>query len=75
MTRKTKRIIKKHLENALICIAGLIAMLAIIAIIALSLDFMGLMAWVASGQVPEGGFDTGYYLGKVSYIIITSLII
>ena len=75
MTKKTKRLIKKHLENALICVAGLIVVLLIIAIIALSLDFLSLVAWALSGQVSEGGFNTGYYLGKVSYIIITSLII
>lgn len=74
MTRKTKRIIKKHLENILMCVVGLISMLAIIAIIILSLDFMGLVAWVASGQVPEGGFDTGFYIGRMSYIIISSII-
>ena len=74
MTRKTKRIIKKHFENSLICIAGLIIILSIIAIIALSIDFMGLVAWVASGQVPEGGFDTGFYIGRVSYTIISLII-
>lgn len=74
MTRKTKRIIKKHIENTLICMAGLIAMISIIAIIALSIDLMGLMAWVASGQVPEGGFNTGFYIGRISHIIISLII-
>ena len=74
MTRKTKRLIRVRIATALAYITYAIMMLVIAGIVYLALDFLGLMAWVASGQVPEGGFGTGYYIGRVSYIIITSLI-
>ena len=74
MTRKTKRIIRVRVATVLRYITCAIMMLVIAGLAYLALDFLGLMAWVASGQVPEGGFNTGFYIGRVSYIIITSLI-
>ena len=74
MTRKTKRLIKERVATALAYITYAIMVLAIAGLAYLALDFMGLVAWAVSGQVPEGGFDTGYYLGRVSYIIINLII-
>jgi len=74
MTRKTKRLIKERVAIILAYITIGLIILVIAGLAYLALDFLGLIAWVASGQVPEGGFDTGYYFGRVSYIIITSLI-
>lgn len=74
MTRKQKRVIKERVATALAYITYAIMILAIAGLAYLMLDFLGLVAWAASGQVPEGGFNTGFYFGRVSYIIITSLI-
>jgi hypothetical protein len=74
MTRKTKRVIKERVATVLAYITYAIMMLVIAGLAYLALDFLGLVAWAVSGQVPEGGFNTGYYIGRVSYIIITSLI-
>ena len=60
--------------NILSYIIIVIIFLAGLFVAYLALDFLGLIAWVASGQVPEGGFNTGFYFGRISYIIITSLI-
>ena len=74
MTRKTKRIIKERVATLLAYITYAIMMLAIAGLAYLALDFLGLVAWAISGQVPEGGFDTGFYFGRVSYIIISLII-
>ena len=74
MTRKTKRLIKERVATILAYITIGLIILAIAGLAYLALDFLGLIAWVASGQVPEGGFNTGFYFGRISYIIITSLI-
>ena len=75
MTKKTKRLIRVRVATALAYITCAIMVLVIAGLVYLAIDFLGLVAWAVSGQVSEGGFNTGYYLGKVSYIIITSLII
>ena len=74
MTRKTKRVIRERVATALAYITYAIIILAIAGLAYLALDFLGLVAWVVSGQTPEGGFNTGFYFGRISYIIITSLI-
>jgi hypothetical protein len=74
MTRKTKRLIKERVATALAYITYAIMVLAIAGLTYLALDFMGLVAWAVSGQVPEGGFNTGFYFGRVSYIIISLII-
>ena len=71
MTRKTKRVIKERVATVLRYIAYTIIMLAIAGLAYLALDFLGLIAWVISGQTPEGGFNTGFYFGRISYIIIS----
>ena len=70
MTRKTKRLIKERVATALAYITYAIMVLAIAGLVYLALDFLGLVAWVLSGQVPEGGFNTGYYFGRVWYLIL-----
>ncbi len=70
MTRKTKRIIKIRITTILAYITYAIMILAIAGLAYLALDFLGLVAWAASGQVPEGGFNTGYYIGKAWYLIL-----
>ena len=74
MTRRQKRDLKNMIVNILSYIIIVIIFLAGLFVAYLALDFLGLIAWVASGQVPEGGFNTGFYFGRISYIIITSLI-
>ncbi len=74
MTRKTKRLIKERVATILAYITYAIMILAIAGLAYLALDFLGLVAWAASGQVPEGGFNTGFYLGRVWYIIISLII-
>lgn len=74
MTRRQKRDLKNMIINILSYIIIVIIFLAGLFVAYLALDFLGLIAWVASGQVPEGGFNTGFYFGRISYIIITSLI-
>jgi hypothetical protein len=74
MTRKTKRLIRVRVAKALAYITYAIMMLVIAGLAYLALDFLGLVAWAVSGQVPEGGFDTGFYFGRVSYIIISLII-
>jgi hypothetical protein len=74
MNRKTKRVIKERVATVLRYITCAIMIIVIAGLAYLALDLFGLVAWAMSGQVPEGGFDTGYYIGRVSYIIITSLI-
>ena len=74
MNRKTKRIIKEKVATVLAYITYAIIMLAIAGLVYLALDFLGLVAWAISGQTPEGGFNTGFYFGRISYIIIISLI-
>ena len=71
MNRKTKRIIKEKVATVLAYITYAIIMLAIAGLAYLTLDFLGLIAWVISGQTPEGGFSTGFYFGRISYIIIS----
>jgi len=71
MNRKTKRIIKERVATVLAYITYAIIMLAIAGLAYLALDFLGLIAWVISGQTPEGGFNTGFYFGRISYIIIS----
>ena len=71
MTRKTKRIIKIRIATALAYITYVIMIIAIAGLVYLAIDFIGLIAWAISGQVPEGGFDTGFYFGRISYIIIS----
>ena len=71
MTRKTKRLIKERVATILAYITIGLIILAIAGLAYLALDFLGLVAWVVSGQVPEGGFNTGFYFGRVSYIIIS----
>ena len=70
MNRKTKRIIKEKVATVLAYITYAIMMLVIAGLAYLMLDLFGLIAWVVSGQVPEGGFDTGYYVGRVWYLIL-----
>jgi hypothetical protein len=74
MTRKQKRDLKNIVVNILSYITYAIMMLVIAGLAYLALDFLGLVAWAVSGQVPEGGFNTGYYIGRVSYIIISLII-
>ena len=74
MTKKTKKLIRVRVATALAYITYAIMIIAIAGLAYLALDFLGLVAWAISGQVSEGGFDTGFYFGRVSYIIITSLI-
>ena len=74
MNIKQKRDLKNMIVNILSYIIIVIIFLAGLFVAYLALDFLGLIAWVASGQVPEGGFNTGFYFGRISYIIITSLI-
>ena len=71
MTRKTKRIIKIRIATALAYITYVIMIIAIAGLVYLALDFLGLVAWAISGQTPEGGFNTGFYFGRISYIIIS----
>ena len=70
MTRKTKRIIKERVATVLAYITYALIMLAIAGLAYLALDFLGLVAWAVSGQVPEGGFNTGFYFGRVWYLIL-----
>ena len=74
MTRKTKRLIRVRVATALAHITYALMIIVIAGLVYLAIDFMGLVAWAVSGQVSEGGFDTGYYLGRVSYIIINLII-
>ncbi len=74
MTRKTKRLIKERVATILAYITIGLMMLAIAGLAYLALDFLGLVAWAASGQTPEGGFNTGFYFGRVSYMIINLII-
>lgn len=74
MTRKQKRDLKNTIANILTYITYAIIMLAIAGLAYLVIDFMGLVAWAMSGQVPEGGFNTGFYFGRISYIIISLII-
>lgn len=74
MTRRQKRDLKNMIINILSYIIIVIIFLAGLFVAYLALDFLGLIAWVASGQVPEGGFNTGFYFGRVSYIIISLII-
>lgn len=71
MKTKTKRIIRVRVATVL---RYAIMMLVIAGLAYLALDFLGLIAWVTSGQVPEGGFDTGFYFGRINYIIISLII-
>ena len=70
MTKKTKRIIKIRITTILAYITYAIMMLAVAGLVYLALDFLGLVGWAVSGQVPEGGFNTGFYLGKAWYLIL-----
>ena len=70
MNRKTKRIIKERVATVLAYITYAIMIIVIAGLAYLALDFLGLVAWAVSGQTPEGGFNTGFYIGRVSYIII-----
>ena len=74
MNRKTKRLIKERVATALAYITYAIMIIVIAGLAYLALDFLGLVGWVLSGQVPGGGFDTGFYFGRVSYIIISLII-
>lgn len=74
MNIKQKRDLKNMIVNILSYIIIVIIFLAGLFVAYLALDFLGLIAWVASGQVPEGGFNTGFYFGRVSYIIISLII-
>jgi len=71
MTRKTKRLIRVRFAKVLRCITYATMMLVVAGLAYLALDFLGLVAWAVSGQVPEGGFNTGFYFGRISYIIIS----
>ena len=66
MTRKTKRLIKERVATILAYITIGVIILAITGLAYLALDFLGLIAWVLSGQTP-----TGFYLGRVSVEIIS----
>jgi len=70
MTRKTKRIIKERVATVLAYITYAIMIIVIAGLTYLMLDFLGLMAWVVSGQVPEGGFNTGFFFGRVWCLIL-----
>ena len=70
MTRKTKRLIKERVATALAYITYAIMIIVIAGLAYLALDLFGLMAWAVSGQVPEGGFNTGFYFGRVWYLIL-----
>ena len=70
MNIKQKRDLKNTIANILTYVTITIMILAGLAIAYLALDLFGLMAWAVSGQVPEGGFDTGYYFGRVWYLIL-----
>jgi len=74
MNRKTKRVIKERVATVLAYITYAIMIIVIAGLVYLMLDFLGLIAWVISGQTPEGGFNTGFYFGRVSYIIISLII-
>ena len=74
MTRRQKRDLKNTIANILTYVTITIMILAGLAIAYLALDLFGFMAWVISGQTPEGGFNTGFYIGRVSYIIISLII-
>lgn len=74
MNRKTKRLIRVRVATVLRYIIYAIMIIAIAGLTYLALDFLGLIAWVVSGQTPEGGFDTGFYFGRISYIIISLII-
>ena len=71
MTRKTKRLIRVRFAKVLRCITYAIMIIAVAGLVYLALDFLGLVAWAVSGQTPEGGFNTGFYFGRISYIIIS----
>ena len=73
MNRKTKRVIKERVATVLAYITYAIMIIVIAGLVYLMLDFLGLIAWVISGQTPEGGFNTGFYFGRISYIIIISV--
>ncbi len=70
MNKKTKRVIKERVATVLRYITYAIMIIAIAGLAYLVIDFMGLVAWAMSGQVPEGGFNTGFYLGKAWYLIL-----
>ena len=70
MNRKTKRVIKERVATVLAYITYAIMIIVIAGLAYLMLDFLGLIAWVISGQTPEGGFNTGYYVGRVWYLIL-----
>ena len=71
MTKQTKRDLKNMIINILSYITIIIMVLASLFVAYIAIDFLGLMAWAMSGQVPEGGFDTGFFFGRISYIIIS----
>jgi hypothetical protein len=71
MNRKTKRVIKERVATVLRYITCAIMIIVIAGLAYLALDLFGLVAWAMSGQVPEGGFDTGFFFGRISYIIIS----
>ena len=71
MNIKTKRIIKIRIATVLAYITYAIMIIAVAGLVYLALDFLGLVAWAVSGQTPEGGFNTGFYFGRISYIIIS----
>lgn len=74
MTRKQKRELKNIVVNILTYVTITIMILAGLFVAYMALDFLGLVSWFISGQVPEGGFNTGFYFGRVSYIIISLMI-
>ena len=74
MNIKTKRIIKIRIATVLAYITYAIMIIAVAGLVYLALDFLGLVAWAVSGQTPEGGFNTGFYFGRISYIIISLII-
>jgi hypothetical protein len=66
MTKKTKRDLKNMIVNILSYITIIIMVLTSLFVAYIAIDFLGLMAWVISGQTP-----TGFYIGRISYIIIS----
>ena len=70
MTRKQKRDLKNMIVNILSYITIIIMVLVGLFIAYMAIDFFGLIAWVLSGQTPEG-----FYLGEVTCKVLSNIIV
>ena len=70
LTKKEKRVIKEKVATVLRYITYAIMIIVIAGLAYLMLDFLGLIAWVLSGQTPEG-----FYLGEVTCKVLSNIIV